>query len=107
MEKENVPKKFKTNHNILKFLILCYHIRCRWGNPKKGLFDFECLDILAPVLVRLVRDILSWSGVIYRDAGDATYRLLPCPTIYYDEKIFFEKSKNYTYYNYFQNYLNV
>jgi hypothetical protein len=27
------------------------------GGPKKGLFDFECLGILAPVLVRLVRDI--------------------------------------------------
>jgi len=49
------------------------------GGPKKGLFDFECLDMLAPAWVRSVRDILSLSGVIYRDAGGATCRLLPCP----------------------------
>jgi len=53
------------------------------GGPKKGLFDFECLDILAQVLVRLVRDILSWYRVIYRDAGDATCRPMNTSNVKY------------------------
>jgi len=48
------------------FIILVYRLKpvffffisCPWwGGPEKGRFEFERLDILAPVWERLVRDI--------------------------------------------------